>query len=262
MSKVNLFKKLTVTAITAAMCLGLTLSASANAGEGFKADSADISVMKTERTDTYSFYFSALQPYFDELQKINDEFGYGIALCTSTEDDVAWLYSEYCSMSIPEFRDYIIDLYNANYVHYDVPDINVCTTTPVTVTAIQDSQNGALATQATTYTAYQYLYADESKPDNYFRVKSSMYNKTSGGKIIKRYDSVDELLYHTVDFPTWKTTLYTYEIDEYNDRYANFNIEVTWYLTPKSYIKASVTSFDKTLDANTSSYNLNLPDWE
>lgn len=257
MSKVNLFKKISVPAVVASMCINMTLSASAYISADVKPDSAGIFVVKAEHTDTHSSYLSDLQPYFDELQAINEEFGYGIALCTSTEDDIAWLHSEFCSMTIPEYRDYIIDLYNSNYAYYDVSAINDCEAMSVAII----SEQAPKATAATTFTAYQYLYADDSKTDNYFWVKSSQYNYISGGQTIKMYESVDSSGYHTVDFPTWKPASYTWKAGTSKTKViCTFNVH--WYLAPKIYIPASASTFNVTLTAGTDSYSLNLPDYE
>ena len=61
-----------------------------------------------------------LQPYIDELEKINEELGVKLEMGLYTPYQIAASYNEYCSESIEEFRDNIIKLYNGEItITYD-----------------------------------------------------------------------------------------------------------------------------------------------
>ncbi|MBD5115012.1 MAG: hypothetical protein HDT46_07380 [Ruminococcaceae bacterium] len=61
-----------------------------------------------------------LQPYIDELEKINEELGVKLEMGLYTPYQIAASYNEYCSESIEEFRDHIIKLYNGEItITYD-----------------------------------------------------------------------------------------------------------------------------------------------
>lgn len=261
MSKAKLFKRIAASAITAAMCLSFTLSANADTSSDLKAGFAGASVTNEKLAESYSSYLSDLQPYVDELQNINDEFGYGIALCTSTEDDVAWLHSEFCSMTIPEFRDYVIDLYNSKYANYAVPDLDHCVAMSVPASHEQKSLTSTLANNPATFSAMQYVYTTEGETENYFWVKSSQYNYITGGKTVKMYKSVDSSGYHTPVYPTWNPYSYTWK-EGTSARQVICTFNVRWFLAPAMYVKGSSKAFKVTMTAGTKSYLAYLPDWE
>ena len=250
MSKGNLFKKVVVSAIAAAMCLSMTLSASASASADLKTDPIGISVAKAEWTDTTRSYLSDLQPYLEELQAINEEFGYEIAADTSTEDAIAQCHSEFCSMTIPEFRDYVIDLYNSSYAYYTVPDIEVL---PASVTSEQASQS----TYATTYD--QIIYLNSNVPENYYWLRSTQYQSTTGNMM---YDSIEGLGYHTILFPTWRITYWNWQYYGLTSQKVRLAIELTWFLAPNLYWKPSVKTSSLVMTAGVSAYSLNLDDYD
>lgn len=193
MSKVNLFKKIAVSALTVAMCMCSTLTASASTNEGLGVDSVSISTSRAEWTDTCRSYLSDLQPYINELQSINDEFGYGIEFSATTEDDVLWAHSEYCSMTIPEFRNYVIDLYNTDYANYDVPALSKCVVESVTDdTSVDGTESVASVSNMNVYTATQRIYISNDKPNNYFWIKSTQYSYYIGSVFYQNYKSFDE----------------------------------------------------------------------
>lgn len=68
---------------------------------------------------------AALQPYVDELQAINEELGTDMQICLSGPEEIASSYEEFSKMAVNEFRDYIVKVYNDNYLNYSesaVPD--------------------------------------------------------------------------------------------------------------------------------------------
>lgn len=70
--------------------------------------------------DEKEYKLAQLQPYIDELEKINEELGIKLEMALYTPYQIAASYNEYCSESIEEFRDYIIKLYNGDItVSYD-----------------------------------------------------------------------------------------------------------------------------------------------
>lgn len=70
--------------------------------------------------DQKEYKLAQLQPYIDELEKINEELGINLAVSWSGPESIAWAYKEYCSMSLEEYRDYIIKLCNGEItVSYD-----------------------------------------------------------------------------------------------------------------------------------------------
>lgn len=60
-----------------------------------------------------------LQPYIEELEKINEELGINLAISLSSPEEIARAYKEYCSMSIEEYRDYVTNLYGTTVVSHD-----------------------------------------------------------------------------------------------------------------------------------------------
>lgn len=168
MSKLNLFKKITISAIAAAMCLSATLSASANSSGDFNESSAYTSATNAELANSCYSCLSDLQPYVDELQSINDEFGYDIEFRFSSEEEILWAHSEYCSMTIPEFRDYVIDLYNTSYVNYNVPELSNCVVELESIECSNGQDQATANSDITVYTATQRVYFSKSKPGNYF----------------------------------------------------------------------------------------------
>ena len=66
------------------------------------------------------YQLEQLQPYIDELEKINEKFGLDLVMCLSDPEEIARAYNEFCSMSTEEFRDYIIKLCSGEItVSYD-----------------------------------------------------------------------------------------------------------------------------------------------
>ncbi len=261
MSKVNLFKKIAVSAITVAMCLCSTLSASASTNEGLGVGSVSISPSSAEWSDTCRSYLSDLQPYINELQSINDEFGYGIEFYATTEDDVLWAHSEYCSMTIPEFRNYVVDLYNTNYANYDVPALNNC----IVKTSPDYAVNNTAAPAASgsnfkEYTATQRIYISDDKPDNYFWIESTQYSYTIGMVFYQRYKSFDAEGYYLPTYPTWRP----YKATEWSvgdkPNPVTFKFHVKWYLSPTLAIDGTASHFSVQMSAGQSSVSVNLRD--
>lgn len=60
-----------------------------------------------------------LQPYIEELEKINEELGINLAISLSSPEEIARAYKEYCSMSIEEYRYYVTNLYGMTVVSHD-----------------------------------------------------------------------------------------------------------------------------------------------
>lgn len=60
-----------------------------------------------------------LQPYIEELEKINEELGINLAISLSSPEEIARAYKEYCSMSVEEYRDYVNNLYGTTVVSHD-----------------------------------------------------------------------------------------------------------------------------------------------
>lgn len=262
MSKVNLFKKIAVSAIAATMCLCMTLSANATTDADLAVGSASTSVTEVELTDTCRAYLSDLQPYINELQSINDEFGYGIEFCASTEDDILWAHSEYCSMTIPEFRNYVVDLYNTNYANYNVPVLSNCVVEPVlNDTTADDPISVASNSDMKIYTATQRVYISNDKPNNYFWIKSTQYSYYIGMVFYQNYKSFDEEGYYLPSYPTWrpyKTTEWSVG-DKPNP--VTFKFHVEWFLSPTLAVTASASNFSVQMSAGQSSVSVNLRDW-
>lgn len=59
-----------------------------------------------------------LQPYIEELEKINEELGINLAISLSSPEEIARAYKEYCSMSIEEYRDYVTNLYGTTQSYH------------------------------------------------------------------------------------------------------------------------------------------------
>lgn len=63
-----------------------------------------------------------LQPYIEELEKINEELGINLSISLSSPEEIARAYKEYCSMSVEEYRDYVTNLYGTTVVSHDEDD--------------------------------------------------------------------------------------------------------------------------------------------
>lgn len=63
-----------------------------------------------------------LQPYIEELEKINEELGINLSISLSSPEEIARAYKEYCSMSVEEYRDYVTNLYGTTVVSHNEDD--------------------------------------------------------------------------------------------------------------------------------------------
>lgn len=56
-----------------------------------------------------------LQPYIDELDRLSEGYDNKIKICVGTPEEISMSYDAYCSMTMDEFKDYFIYVYNTTY---------------------------------------------------------------------------------------------------------------------------------------------------
>lgn len=182
-----------------------------------------------ESTET-DYQLAKLQPYIDELKNINSELGSDLAMSVFTPDEIASAYNNYCSMSVEDFRNYVVQLYNNNVpVEYDEPKIK----TDEIFESDIETYGVVPPVDIDFFSHTQKIYV--GRLENYFTLHTTCYSLDN----VYRYESLN-YLYNTFEhYPTYKPKNSS---NEYYVSYRNDHTELTitvtvyWYTNETLYL--------------------------
>lgn len=186
------------------------------------------------------YQLAKLQPYVDELEKINSEYGTKLLMSISTSDEIATAYNNYCSMSIENFRNYIVELCNdenlKNYSELEIVADNVFET---------DIEICGIVLPTAPYSVTQKIYIFSS--DNYFIIKTTC----NVSDTIPYYQSVDSITQAIGSYPTYKPKSgSTIPYDFSNNRNTlNFTFKLYYYLDSSVFIDGNYKTVSASLTA-------------
>lgn len=187
------------------------------------------------------YQLAKLQPYVDELEKINSELGLDLLMCLSTPDEIATAYNNYCSMSIENFRNYVVELCNDD----TLKDYSKLETATDNVFETNIEICGVVLPSAP-YSATQKIYIYSL--DNYFTIKTTC----NVSDTIPYYQSVDSIRQTISSYPTYKPksndSVIPYNFSN-NRNTLNFTFTLYYYVDSNIFVDDNYKTISVSLTA-------------
>lgn len=154
-----------------------------------------------------------LQPYVDELERLSEGYDNKLKICLGTPDEISMAYDAYCSMTMDDFKDYFIYVYNTTYEYEPYTDDTILLSEDFGQCGYigfdgDASVGGVMPLDAFRITNNkQKFFYDSAHLGNYFYIINTLEQNEQD---IRTYHSIDNSGWEIETYPAYKLYKSTY----------------------------------------------------